>query len=135
MASQEPLTIMDLTQTTTDSSARAPEGAIVIDDSDESTTSCRTATQSPLAELLKFSVSQNSGRVYLHEARQGSSLHVNFDVTQILTEESANELDQSQVTRTSSNQSLAVNFVDAKVRKGNTKVRSMPFFLVAAAHA
>ena len=52
---------------------------------------------SAAAEILSFSVSKNSGRVALH--RDGQPLHINFDISQVLTEKCSNQLEESALLR------------------------------------
>ena len=66
--------------------------------------------QAPLKEVLTFSVSKNSGRITLHYKEQSKSSLVNFDVNDILTEETVDALTEVQTKRSnkgSSPQSLA----------------------------
>eukprot|EP00956_Cyclotella_meneghiniana_P011054 scaffold15468_cov87-Cyclotella_meneghiniana.AAC.5 len=48
--------------------------------------------------ILSFSVSRNSGRIALHQA-DGQSLHVNFDISQVLTEKCANHIEEAALLR------------------------------------
>jgi hypothetical protein len=49
--------------------------------------------------LLSFSISKNSGRIALHKADSGDPLYANFDISQVLTEECSNELEDAQLSR------------------------------------
>ena len=50
-------------------------------------------------EMLTFSVSKNSGRITLHYKEDGSSSLINFDVHDVLTEETVDALADAQTTR------------------------------------
>jgi hypothetical protein len=62
---------------------------------DGSPLSCRL--DSP-TEILSFAVSLNSGRIALYSST-GEPLNVNFDISQVLTEKSANDLEESHLLR------------------------------------
>ena len=49
--------------------------------------------------MLTFSVSKNSGRITLHYKEDGSSSLINFDVHDVLTEETVDALADAQTTR------------------------------------
>ena len=48
--------------------------------------------------ILSFSVSNNSGRIALHQGN-GQPLHVNFDISQVLTEKCTNQLEEAVLLR------------------------------------
>ncbi len=50
-------------------------------------------------EILSFAVSLNSGRIALYLSSTGQPLNVNFDVSQVLTEKSADDLEESHLLR------------------------------------
>ena len=70
-------------------------------------------------ELLSFAVSLNSGRVALYQSSTGKPLNVNFDIAQVLTKKSADELEESHLLRSSSNSHSQQNmtFDDGMVRQ------------------
>lgn len=76
--------------------------------------SCESDTK---PELLAFSVSRNSGRIALHMF--GQPLHVNFEISQVLTKESSERLEEANLMRnTNSTQSgQHVSFDDYAVRQ------------------
>ena len=57
--------------------------------------------------ILSFSVSKNSGRISLHLSSSGNALHVNFDLSQVLTKECADSLEDVQLRRKAHNSSLS----------------------------
>ena len=69
-------------------------------------------------ELLAFSVSQNSGRIALHMF--GQPLHVNFEISQVLTKESSNRLEETNLMRNANStqsEQHDVSFDDQAVRQ------------------
>lgn len=66
--------------------------------------------------LLRFSVSKNSGRIALHSA-SGESLNVNFDVSQIVTKECSDKLEEVQLSRKSPKERDVLQFDDAAIRQ------------------
>ena len=72
--------------------------------------SCQSDRTTP-SDLLSFSVSRNSGRIALHTS--GEPLHVNFDISQVLTKESAEQLEEIHLQRkaNSSTTSLGNNIL------------------------
>ncbi|KAL7551913.1 hypothetical protein ACHAWF_015118 [Thalassiosira exigua] len=77
-------------------------------------------SQSSVSEILSFSVSRNSGRIALHLSSQ--PLHVNFDIAEVLTKESAAFLEEANLLRTVSRSSVSpqnqdVSFDDGSVRQ------------------
>lgn len=74
------------------------------------------------SELLSFAVSLNSGRIALYLASSGQPLHVNFEVTQVLTKQSADELEelhyQRQIPNSTTTQAKAnLSFDDGAIRQ------------------
>ena len=72
------------------------------DDQAEPKSAAKSRRNVGTTEQLSFSVSLNSGRVALHESISGSPLHVNFDVSAVLTKDCSEELEDVQLQRTSS---------------------------------
>jgi hypothetical protein len=69
-------------------------------------------------ELLSFAVSLNSGRVAIYQSSTSKPLNVNFDIAQVLTKSSADELEESHLLRNSGNsQSQNMTFDDGMVRQ------------------
>lgn len=71
--------------------------------------------------VLKFVVSKNSGRVSIHCAKSGNSFHFNFDIDQLITEETADKLLNAQVKRSSNAFGVSekdVNFREDAVAQG-----------------
>lgn len=71
--------------------------------------------------VLKFVVSKNSGRVSIHCAKSGNSFHFNFDIDQLITEETADKLLNAQVKRSSNTFGVSekdVNFREDAVTQG-----------------
>lgn len=71
--------------------------------------------------VLKFVVSKNSGRVSIHCAKSGNSFHFNFDIDQLITEETADKLLNAQVKRSSNTSRICekdVNFREDAVTQG-----------------
>ncbi|KAL7512709.1 hypothetical protein ACHAXN_009750 [Cyclotella atomus] len=71
----------------------------VCSEKDQAQFKSSAAEKLPVSEedLLSFSVSKNSGRVALHHG--GQPLHVNFDISQILTQECSNQLEECALSR------------------------------------
>jgi len=71
------------------------------------------------SDLLSFSVSRNSGRIALHMC--GEPLHVNFDISQVLTKESAEQLEEIHLQRKANNSTTSfgndVSFDDTAVEQ------------------
>ena len=71
--------------------------------------------------LLCFSVSRNSGRIAIHEATTGESLSINFDLDQIVNEDTSEELLMRQLKRNGAILPVSasqVTFEDSEVDKG-----------------
>jgi SWI/SNF-related matrix-associated actin-dependent regulator 1 of chromatin subfamily A len=73
--------------------------------------------------LLCFSVSRNSGRIAIHEATTGESLSINFDLDQIVNEDTSEELLMRQLKRNGTTLPVSaspsqVTFEDSEVDKG-----------------
>jgi len=79
---------------------------------------CQSDTTTP-SNLLSFSVSRNSGRIALHML--GEPLHVNFDISQVLTKESAEQLEEIHLQRKANSSSTPfgndVSFDDTAVEQ------------------
>jgi hypothetical protein len=74
--------------------------------------------------LLNFAVSKNSGRVSIHCAETGELFHFNFDISEIVTKETADSLLNAEVKRSSSKaQSSAVSPTDIKFCDDSVKGR------------
>ncbi len=58
-------------------------------------------------EVLSFTVSLNTGRIALHLLSSGQPLHVNFEITQLLTKQSADELETLHFQRQVPNSTIA----------------------------
>ncbi|KAL7430224.1 hypothetical protein ACHAXH_001502 [Discostella pseudostelligera] len=74
------------------------------------------------SEILSFAVSLNSGRIALYLTSSGKPLHVNFEITNVLTKESADELEelhyQRQVPKATNTQSIPnISFDDGAIRQ------------------
>jgi len=74
------------------------------------------------SEILSFAVSLNSGRIALYLTSSGQPLHVNFEITHVLTKESADELEelqyQRQVPKAAITQSIPkISFDDGAIRQ------------------
>ena len=72
--------------------------------------------------VLSFSVSLNSGRIALHLLSSGQPLHVNFDITQLLAKQSADELEELLFQRRVPNSSIgqakqSLSFDDGAIRQ------------------
>lgn len=59
-------------------------------------------------ELLSFAVSLNSGRVALYQSSTGKPLNVNFDIAQVRTKNSEDELEESHLLRNANSHSLKI---------------------------
>lgn len=59
----------------------------------------KTPCKSDISDIFSFSVSRNSGRIALHLSSTGQPLHVNFDISQVLTNESADRLEDINLSR------------------------------------
>ncbi|KAL7452364.1 hypothetical protein ACHAWC_004087, partial [Mediolabrus comicus] len=77
---------------------------------------CIDLTQDDDTSLLRFSVSKNSGRIALHSA-SGESLNVNFDVSQIVTKECSDKLEEVKLSRKSPKERDVLQFDDAAIRQ------------------
>ena len=80
-----------------------------------------TTEDAKIPPLLSFSVSKNSGRIAIHEAASGKSLSINFDVEQIVNEDTSEELLMRQLKRSGANLPVSasqVAFEDSEVEKG-----------------
>ena len=67
-------------------------------------------------EHLSFSVSLNSGRIALHDSTSGRPLHVNFDLSAVLTKDCSDELEDVQLQRMSST-SVKLRYDSAALRQ------------------
>lgn len=79
----------------------------------------RKGTKRP--SLLCFSVSRHSGRIAIHEAITGESLSINFDLDQIVNEDTSEELLMRQLKRNGAILPVSasqVTFEDSEVDKG-----------------
>ena len=92
---------------------------------------------SDIDQTLSFSVSLNSGRIALHQSSSGKPLHINFDISQVMTKESAEVLDESNLQRkmsTSPALQPAINYDDGAVKQilaaleGNPNLPPTPSF-------
>ena len=75
-------------------------------------------------EILSFSVSKNSGRIALHLSSTGQSLYVNFDLSQVLTKECSDRIEETNLMRSaalrstsSASADLNLIFDDGAVRQ------------------
>ena len=87
--------------------------------SDSVTSSCLLDTPQ---DMLSFALSPNSGRIALYLSSTGQPLCVNFDISQVLTKESANIIEDSQLLRivtksTISHSQRDISFDDGVVRQ------------------
>jgi hypothetical protein len=75
---------------------------------------------SQLEPILTFSVSKNSGRITIHYATDGKSSHVNFDLEQVVSEETADMLLDTKVNSRSSSKvaTVAVDFDEDAIGRG-----------------
>jgi|AntRauTorckE5430_2_1112549.scaffolds.fasta_scaffold01935_7 hypothetical protein len=88
----------------------------------ESNNSANSTTKiTKIPPLLSFSVSKNSGRIAIHEAVNGDSLSINFDVEKIVNADMSEELLMRQLKRSGTHLSVSasqVTFQDSEVEKG-----------------
>lgn len=73
-------------------------------------------------EILSFAVSLNSGRIALYLSSTGQPLNVNFDLSQVLTEKSADDLEESHLLRKVPNSTISwsqqnISFDDGIVKQ------------------
>jgi hypothetical protein len=75
---------------------------------------------SQLEPILTFSVSKNSGRITIHYATDGKSSHVNFDLEQVVSEETADRLLDTKVHSRSASKvaAVAVDFDEDAIGRG-----------------
>jgi len=65
------------------------------------------SSQTGTSDILSFSVSRNSGRIALHASSSGQPLHVNFDISQVLSKESADRLENTNLSRKAPNSTFS----------------------------
>jgi hypothetical protein len=77
---------------------------------------------SQLEPILTFSVSKNSGRITIHYATDGKSSHVNFDLEQVVSEETADRLLDTKVNSRSASKvaAVAADFDENSIGRGKT---------------
>lgn len=98
----------------TASSELDPSCIIVIDCDDQEKPKAHPTSQSALKQIkpppttLAFSVSKNSGRITIHYAETKTSSMVNFDVEDVVTSETADQLLDARVKRVSTEESRSV---------------------------
>jgi hypothetical protein len=73
-------------------------------------------------EILSFAVSLNSGRIALYLSSTGQPLNVNFDISQVLTDKSADDLEESHLLRKVPNSTIScsqqnISFDDGIVKQ------------------
>lgn len=73
-------------------------------------------------EILSFAVSLNSGRIALYLSSTGQPLNVNFDLSQVLTDKSADDLEESHLLRKVPNSTISwskqnISFDDGIVKQ------------------
>eukprot|EP00979_Chaetoceros_neogracilis_P014649 scaffold4802_cov267-Chaetoceros_neogracile.AAC.34 len=98
----------------------------------ESNNSANSTTKiTKIPPLLSFSVSKNSGRIAIHEAVNGDSLSINFDVETIVNADMSEELLMRQLKRSGTHLPVSasqVTFQDSEVEKGKaTQVFQLKF--------
>ncbi|KAL3804483.1 hypothetical protein HJC23_002522 [Cyclotella cryptica] len=76
---------------------------------DQSSLSMVDDQRDTAVEVLRFSVSKNTGRVALHRATDGLPLHVNFDISQVLAEDCAKRLEEAALLRNATAHETAVS--------------------------
>ena len=106
--------------------SQSPSSIGVVDlDEDDYIANTKTTKKEELkstpetAEILSFSVSKNSGRIALH--RDGQPLHHNFDISQVLTEDCSNRLEETALLR------------DTRGKKATTTTHKLEFDDIAVA--
>jgi SWI/SNF-related matrix-associated actin-dependent regulator 1 of chromatin subfamily A len=67
--------------------------------------------------ILSFSVSKNSGRIALHLNSSGEPLHVNFDISQVVTQECSNHMQEVTLSRKSPKKQAVLQFDDRGIRR------------------
>ena len=82
--------------------------------------------------ILNFSVSKNSGRITILSASSGDSFHINFDIDQVVTAETADSLLNAKVNRSvasvrASDDTSVVSFCDNAVTRGKFYERRFCF--------
>jgi hypothetical protein len=101
-------------------SARILEVATVDDgDGVEACLSVVTPAKKEDQPLLRFSVSKNSGRITLCDGSTGGRLNCNFDIHEVITEETTDRLLEVQVARWTSNavSSVEITFDDVSIKE------------------
>lgn len=88
--------------------------------SQSGSTSKSSEAKASTPEILSFSVSLNSGRVAIHALSSGQPLHINFEIPQLLTKESAEKLEESQLLR-KANSSVSQSEKDVSFDDGAVK--------------
>lgn len=71
--------------------------------------------------LISFSVSQNSGRIAVHDATSGESLSTSFDVEEVVNEKTSEEMMLRRLKRSGAVQPLSlseIRFEESEVEKG-----------------
>jgi SWI/SNF-related matrix-associated actin-dependent regulator 1 of chromatin subfamily A len=77
--------------------------------------------------LLRFSVSKNSGRIALHST-SGESLNVNFDISQIVTKECSEKLEEVKLSRKSPKERDVLQFDDEAIRQVISELDGSTFY-------
>jgi SWI/SNF-related matrix-associated actin-dependent regulator 1 of chromatin subfamily A len=80
----------------------------------------KDTTGQPKAPALAFSVSRNSGRITIHYAIDGKSSLTNFEIEQVVTEDTADRLLHVKLNRASSSQPLGalIHFSRDAIHRG-----------------
>ena len=105
-----------------------PETLVIIDSDDEASPRKVPLSQESLTnkaiktqEVLVFSVSKNSGRITVHYKDDGSSSLTNFDVHDVLSENTVDALSDAQTTRADVlPSSIPIQFNSKAVEKGTS---------------
>ena len=73
--------------------------------------------------ILTFSVSKNSGRITIHYATDGTSSHVNFDLEQVVSKETADSLLDTKVNSRSASKvaAVVVDFDEDAIGRGKAR--------------
>ena len=117
-------------ESTTSSSRREEPDVIVLDGAPNSQcvvsarSSSKTVSKGVKSAILAFSVSKNSGRISVQDATSFRPFCVNFDISQVVSSETADKLLDAKIRRgavSSKGPNFLVEFDDNAVNRGKKK--------------